>query len=57
MCMCPMEELVNVQRTFNYRTEPTMKVIYNQMMESSPSRRIQISRQNSLHPVEVKLLL
>ena len=57
MCMCPMEELVNVQRTFDYRTEPTMKVVYNQMMEASPSRHNQISRQNSLHPLEVKLLL
>jgi len=54
--MCPAKELVNVQRTFDYRTEPTMKAIYNQMMEASSSRCINISREKSLHPMKVNLL-
>lgn len=57
MCMCPNEDLVNVQKTFDYRTEPTMKRIYDQMMEGPASRRMNISKQNSLHPVEVNLLV
>jgi len=55
--MCPAEALVNVERTFDYCTEPAMKGIFNQMKEVSPNRRLQISKQYSLHPIEVILIL
>jgi hypothetical protein len=51
--MCPLDELVNVQRTFDYRTETAMKEIYNQMMAATPNVRRNIYKEYSLHPIEV----
>lgn len=56
MCMCPANALVNVGETeVVYRTESSMKTIYEEMMQAPPRVMARLSKENSLHPVEVSL--
>jgi hypothetical protein len=58
MCMCRANELVNVGATnITYRTEFTMREIYERMSVARATVRHQISKNNSLHYVEVSQLV
>lgn len=51
--MVPTNELANVQRMVAYRTEPSMKEIYEDLTRLQGRARDILSRSHSLHPVKV----
>jgi len=54
--MCPTNALVNVgDPNIIYRTESSMKAIYETMMEGNARIRSRLSKEHSLHPVQVSL--
>ena len=59
MCMCRAEALSNVEAevTHIYRTETSMKRIYEQMQSQPPTMRERTSKTHSLHPVEVIIFI
>lgn len=56
MCMCPKVSLSDVERGMNsYRTEASMKRIYQQMSTQPRTMQASTAKSHSLHPVEVSL--
>lgn len=52
-CMVPTNELANVERMVDYRTEPSMKEIYEELTRLQGRARDTLSKSHSLHPVKV----
>ena len=58
MCMCPKFSLSEVERgKNNYRTEASMKRIYQQMSTQPRTMQAAIAKSCSLHPVEVSVFM
>ena len=52
-CMVPTNELANVERMVAYRTESSMKEIYEDLIRLQGRARDVLSKRHSLHPVKV----
>lgn len=53
ICLCEKEKLSSTREDLQYRTEPAMKDLYYKMVDKNHSDRMDLSKEFSLHPVQV----
>jgi hypothetical protein len=53
VCLCEKDKLSSTRNDLQYRTEPGMKDLYNEMIDLDQTERKNLSKEFSLHPVQV----
>jgi hypothetical protein len=53
ICLCEKEKLSSTKEDLQYRTEAAMKDLYHEMVDKNRTDRMDLSKEFSLHPVQV----